>query len=85
MDSGSRIVERNKQNIQIEGRLLGGCLDSLATLCGTKFDQVKQFNETYKEDGVVWFLEACDLNVMGIRRALWQLDEAGWFQNTKGS
>lgn len=78
------LSKENKQNIQIEGRLLGGCLDSLATLCGTKFDQVKQFNETYKEDGVVWFLEACDLNVMGIRRALWQLDEAGWFQNTKG-
>ena len=35
------LSKENKQNIQIEGRLLGGCLDSLATLCGTKFDQVK--------------------------------------------
>ena len=48
------LSKENKQNIQIEGRLLGGCLDSLATLCGTKFDQVKQFNETYKEDGEFW-------------------------------
>ena len=42
------------------------------------------FNERYKDQGVVWFLEACDLNVMAIRRALWNLDRAGWFVNTKG-
>lgn len=68
----------------IEGRLLGGCLDSLVTLCGTRFDKVKEFNEKYKEDGVIWYLEACDLNVMGIRRAMWQLKHAGWFEQTKG-
>ena len=70
--------------IAVKGRLLGGCLDCLATLCGTKFDKVAEFNEKYEEDGVLWFLEACDLNVMGIRRALWQLDAAGWFKNAKG-
>ena len=64
--------------------LLGGCLDCLSILCGTKFDQVEQFNEKYKEDGILWFLESCDLNPMGIRRALWQLDEAGWLKYTKG-
>ncbi|MBP5461272.1 MAG: LD-carboxypeptidase, partial [Lachnospiraceae bacterium] len=37
-----------------------------------------------KEEGIVWVLEACDLNVFGIRRALWQLREAGWFANAKG-
>ncbi len=73
-----------ESSIEMEGRLLGGCLDCLATLCGTKFDQVKQFNEKYEEDGVLWYLEACDLNVMSIRRALWQLDAAGWFKNAKG-
>lgn len=74
----------DKKQISVKGRLLGGCLDSLATLCGTKFDKVAEFNEKYKEDGVLWFLEACDLNVMGIRRALWQLEAAGWFKNAKG-
>lgn len=84
----SKKTESNKKSatkpISVKGRLLGGCLDSLATLCGTRFDKVEEFNEKYKEDGVLWFLEACDLNVMGIRRALWQLDAAGWFKNTKG-
>lgn len=70
--------------VEMQGRLLGGCLDSLIHLCGTKFDRVKEFNHKYEEDGVLWFLEACDLNPMSIRRALWQLDHAGWFEKTKG-
>jgi muramoyltetrapeptide carboxypeptidase LdcA involved in peptidoglycan recycling len=66
------------------GRLIGGCLDCLSVLCGTRFDKVKDFYERYKGDGLVWFLEACDLGTMGIRRALWQLREAGWFNGASG-
>ena len=66
------------------GRLLGGNLDILTGLCGTKFDRVNEFSNKYAEDGIIWFLEACDLNVMSIRRALWQLDNAGWFNHVKG-
>ncbi len=67
-----------------EGILTGGCLDCLANLVGTKYDKVEEFNERYKDKGVIWFIEACDLNVMSIRRALWNLDRAGWFKNVKG-
>lgn len=67
-----------------QGIITGGCLDCLANLVGTKYDNVKAFNEKYKDEGIVWFLEACDLNVMAIRRALWNLDAAGWFKNAKG-
>lgn len=67
-----------------EGRLVGGCMDCLANLIGTNFDRVGEFNERYKDDGIVWFLEACDLNVMSIRRTLWSMEHAGWFQYVKG-
>lgn len=67
-----------------EGRLLGGCMDCLVNLTGTKFDKVKEFVEKYKDDGIVWFLEACDLNVFAIRRAMWQMEQAGWFGYVKG-
>lgn len=70
--------------ISFEGRLLGGCLDCLVTLAGTPFDRVREFNEKYKDDGVIWFMEACDMHPMAVRRALWQLDNAGWFDNAKG-
>lgn len=68
----------------MQGRLIGGCMDCLVNLLGTRFDKVKEFNERYREDGFIWFLESCDLNVMGIRRAIWQMKNAGWFSHVKG-
>lgn len=68
----------------MEGRLLGGCVDCLVNLLGTSYDKVADFQEKYKEDGMIWFLESCDLNVMSIRRAFWQMEHAGWFNYTKG-
>ena len=66
------------------GRLIGGCMDCLVNLTGTKFDKVSDFSERYKDDGIIWFLESCDLPVMSIRRALWQMENAGWFAHVKG-
>lgn len=68
----------------LSGRLVGGCMDCLVTLAGTRFDKVSDFARRYKDDGIIWFLESCDLNVMSIRRALWQMENAGWFENVKG-
>ena len=77
-------AENPDVSLKMEGRLVGGCVDCLVNLLGTQFDYVNQFNEKYKEDGIIWFLECCDLNVMGIRRAMWQMKNAGWFQHVKG-
>ena len=71
-------------NVQFEGRLIGGCMDCLVNLLGTEFDDVKGFSKRYKEDGIIWFIESCELNVMAIRRAIWQMKHAGWFQYVKG-
>ena len=71
-------------SVQLEGRLVGGCMDCLVNLLGTRFDDVQGFNERYKEDGIIWFIESCDLNVMAIRRAIWQMKNAGWFSYVKG-
>ena len=80
---GHRRAETS-ETIRMEGRLLGGCMDCLVTLLGTRFDHTAEFTERYRADGIIWFLEACDLNVFGIRRAMWQMQEAGWFQHVKG-
>lgn len=72
------------QDASFSGRLIGGCMDCLVNLTGTEFDHVAEFNDRYKADGIIWFLEACELNVMGIRRAIWHMKHAGWFSNVKG-
>ncbi len=79
---GSELLEG--ESADFSGRLLGGCLDILQILCGTRFDRVLGFCERYRRDGVVWFLESCDLQPVAMRRALWQLDEAGWFRTARG-
>ncbi len=76
--------ERTVGELVFSGRLLGGCLDCLVNLLGTRFDRTVEFVERYKEDGIIWFLEACDLNVFSIRRAMWQMEEAGWLRHVKG-
>lgn len=80
----SRLVKYPDRDVSFRGRIIGGCLDCLDTLVGTRFDRVKEFSEKYQEDGIIWFMESCDLNPMGIRRAVWQLKEAGWFRYVKG-
>lgn len=64
------------------GVMLGGCLDCLITLCGTKYDHVKEYIKKHKN--IIWYLEACDLNPLSIKRALFQLREAGWFNTASG-
>ena len=66
-----------------QGRLIGGCMDCLVNLLGTTYDKTAEFVEKYKNDGLIWFLESCDLNVMAIRRAVWQMKHAGWFSHVK--
>lgn len=81
--TGEDVMEPSR-HVAVEGRLIGGCMDCLVNLLGTKFDQVGTFLESYHKDGFIWFLESCDLNVFGIRRAMWQMEQAGWFRYVKG-
>ena len=76
--------EKDDCELNFSGRLVGGCLDILKGLCGTRYDKVKEFNERYKDDGIIWFIESCDLGPMDMRRTLFSLREAGWFEKAKG-
>ena len=64
--------------------MIGGCMEWLVILLGRRYDHVKEFQEAYKEDGLLWFLEAGDLHVMSIRRAIWKMKEGGWCSHVKG-
>lgn len=72
------------EEVHLQGRALGGCLDCLLNLVGTRFDKTVEFVEKYKNDGILWFLESYDLNSEALFRGLWQLKEAGWFKNAVG-
>ncbi len=80
----NQVMMQVSNQASMTGRLIGGCMDCLVTLVGTKFDRVTEFLEQYKQDGFIWFLESCDLSVFDIRRAMWQMEQAGWFKYVKG-
>ncbi len=73
---------RSEDKTEMQGMLLGGCLDILVNICGTRFDRMKEF---IRENGnIIWVLEACDLTPLSIRRSIWCLKEAGWFDTAAG-
>lgn len=83
-EESCELKEVTDKTVSMRGRLIGGCMDCLVNILGTKYDHVNTFLERYKDDGIVWFLESCDLNVMAIRRAMWQMEHAGWFEHVTG-
>ena len=70
------------ESITMEGLLLGGCLDVLENLSGTRFDGTKEL--VRQGVPILWVIEACDLNPMSIRRTMWHLKMQGWFDTAAG-
>lgn len=81
LDSRTSIMT---DKISFTGRLIGGCLDVLIFLQGTRYDGTLDFIEKYKEDGIIWYLESFDISGENLMMFLWKLNEIGWFKYTKG-
>ncbi|MDR0831349.1 MAG: LD-carboxypeptidase [Bacillales bacterium] len=75
---------RKSTHLELSGRIIGGCMDCLQYIVGSKFDNFKEFKHKYSKDGVILFLEACDLNVFGIARTLQLFKLNGWLENLNG-
>ena len=75
---------RNESQLRFEGRMIGGCMDVLCKLIGTRYAPIPTFLEKYRHDGFIWSLESCEMSAADIYRTLWQMYECGWFQYCKG-
>ncbi len=74
----------NEEVINIKGRIIGGCLDLITELFGTRFDNTKAFLEKYNDDGIIWYFDVCELSSESLIRTLWKLKDNGYFKYTKG-
>lgn len=72
------------KDTNVEGRIIGGCLESLKDLIGTKYDNVKEFINKYKRDGIVWYFDVFNMSNENIISTLWQFKSAGWFDECSG-
>ena len=69
---------------EFKGRIIGGCLDSLKDIIGTKYDCVKKFIKKYSKDGIIWYFDVAEMTNEDILRTMWQFKNAGWFIGCKG-
>ena len=52
----------DNKDVVVTGRIIGGCLDVISTIAGTKYDGIKEFNHKYKDDGLIWYFDNCELS-----------------------
>ena len=55
----------------------------LMHLLGTPFDNTIKFCNQFDE-GMIWYLENCELAIPTLYRVLWQMKQSGWFKNANG-
>lgn len=75
----------SNQDVKIQGRLLGGCVDVIRHLVGTPYGDVEAFRKNFiNGEPIVWYLENCELSTTDLRRSLVQMRLAGWFDQCAG-
>lgn len=74
----------SKKDVEINGRLIGGCIEVIAKLIGTKFDKTNEFIERYKDDGIVWYFDIFNMSAYDFYMTLLQFKQADWFKYCKG-
>jgi muramoyltetrapeptide carboxypeptidase LdcA involved in peptidoglycan recycling len=70
--------------VEFRGRLIGGCLDTIAWLAGTKFGDIPAFVQQAGECGTILYLENVNMAPPGLVRALLALRRHRWFDSLSG-
>lgn len=75
-----RLLDPGAGDVDVSGRLVGGCLETLSVLAGTRYGDVTAFARRHAPEGLVLHLEAAEVDAFAVARALWSLRLAGWFE-----
>ncbi len=77
------VYYKHDKDLVISGRIIGGCIDCIAKIIGTKYDHVNEFIERYKKDGIIWYFDNFALSAFDMYLTLLQFKNAGYFKYTK--
>ncbi len=66
------------ERLDCSGRCIGGCIDVLKDLIGTRFDHAVSFIRRYREDGIIWYFDNFALSSAVLYRTFLQMRYAGW-------
>jgi len=70
--------------VEVKGRIVGGCLETISCLTGTPYGNLTHFKEQFSQEGVILYLENADSPSESFCRLLWNLRLAGWFDGING-
>lgn len=70
--------------VNLSGRLLGGCIDTLMHTAGTVHGDVAAFVHTHRAAGTLLYLENAEQSPTALVRALHRLRWAGWLDGIHG-
>jgi muramoyltetrapeptide carboxypeptidase len=68
------------KDVTVEARLIGGCLDVIGRLIGTRYGDLNAFARECAPEGLLLYLENADGNTAEFCRMLHQARLAGWFE-----
>ncbi|CAM3405609.1 S66 peptidase family protein [Nocardioides dubius] len=66
-------------DVEVTGRVIGGCIEVLSPLAATPYADVAAFGREHAGEGLLVYLEACEWNPYDVARALHGFRLAGWF------
>jgi muramoyltetrapeptide carboxypeptidase LdcA involved in peptidoglycan recycling len=77
--AGGWTVLAGGSDVAVEGRLIGGCIETLANVAGTPYGDVASFARRHAPEGLLVYVEAAGDDAFAICRNLHGLRLAGFF------
>jgi muramoyltetrapeptide carboxypeptidase len=84
LDSKTQWKSTAGTSVCFTGRLIGGCLNTLTAIAGTKYAPIEKWRDGFTENTIV-YLEWSDWGTAEVYRNLWHLRELGWFEGASGA
>lgn len=71
-------------SLSLHGRIIGGCLETLSGLVGTRYGDLPAFRSRRQDEGLILYLENAESGPTNVCRMLWNMRLAGWFDGLAG-
>ena len=78
---GWRLLRPQDGPLRARGRLVGGCIETVSPLAGTRYGDLPAFAREHAPEGLLVYVEAAESGALTIARDLWRMRLAGWFDD----
>lgn len=82
LDTKNEWIKINFDTCDETGIVIGGLIECLKDIIGTKFDKTVEFIERYKNERIIWYFDVFEMSYPVLHNTLLQFRNAGWFKYT---